>query len=284
LLQGAYDVVRNVSLALCFAAIGTVTLARAPAAATGVLAPYRAVYDLAIDPERDSGKFTSVTGRNVTEFTGSRCAGYTTQARFVTDGRDADGKRRITDSRMRSVETADGRFDFTNETYTDSELTEASAGVAKRQADGRVSVNLTAPAPKTLTLPAGAVFPTELLEGIIAGARKGTRFTGFDLYDGSGDGETTLATVAVIGRQAADSGVGADTSITEAGFAADPHWPVTVSYFDKKERSDESPLYVMSAMFYQNGIAGQVKFIYGKLVLTGRLTTLTMLPATPCPG
>lgn len=255
----------------------------AAAATFDTFVPYRAVYDLAVDPAGIPSGLAAVAGRMVTEFSGSACAGYTTLGRFVTDATTSDGKRQVIDSRVRSVETADERFTFLNETYTDRRLSEASAGAARRHADGRVRVALTSPAQKTLDLDAKTLYPTELLAGIVAAARKGARLASFDLYDGSGNGETLLAASVVIGRQATDDAVGADTPVREAGFAATPHWPITVSYFRKTEGSDETPVYAMEGVLYENGIAAQVKFIYDKLVMTGRMTTLTMLPPVPCP-
>jgi hypothetical protein len=264
------------------ASLAFVLLAAAPAAAAVpvVLAPYRAVYDLSVDPARESSDM-DVTGRLVTEFTGSPCAGYTTKARFVTDSTNADGEHEVTDSRMSSVETVDGRFDFTNETYTKGELSDVSEGTAQRAADGRITVKLTKPAVKTVDISAGSLFPTESLVRMIEEARKGTRFIGLDMYDGSENGETPLATAVVIGKPVEDS---ARAQIADGGFEAEAHWPMTISYFSRIDRSDDQPLYVMSGMFYQNGIASRVKFDYGEVTLAGKLTTLTMLPVTGCPG
>src|SRR5437588_6356573 len=84
------------------------------------LAPHRAVYDLSLADTSTGGSVASVSGRMVMEFTGSRCAGYTTKLRFVTQTEDSDGQHQVTDSRASTFEAGDGRrLDFTNETYTD---------------------------------------------------------------------------------------------------------------------------------------------------------------------
>jgi hypothetical protein len=263
--------------ALAFVLMG---MAPAVAAVPVVLAPYRAVYDLSVDPSRESSDMADVTGRLVTEFTGAPCVGYTTKARFVTDSTDADGGRDVVDSRMRSVESADGRFDFTNETYTKGELSEVSSGTARRTADGKITVKLTKPAVKTVDISAGSLFPTEALVRMIEEARKGTRFISLDMYDGSENGETALATAVLIGKPVEDAD---KAQIADGGFETEAHWPMTISYFNRIDRSDDQPLYVMSGMFYQNGIASRVKFDYGAVTLAGKLTTLTMLPASACP-
>src|SRR5512146_2189915 len=74
--------------------------AQAPA-----LAPYRAVYDLSVDDTGDSAS-SPVSGRMAMEFTGSRCSGYKSKMRIVTEGEDADGNAQLTDARTESLETA----------------------------------------------------------------------------------------------------------------------------------------------------------------------------------
>ena len=54
------------------------------AAAARMLAPHRAVYDLALDKASDRSGITGITGRMVYEFNGSACDGYTVTFRFVT--------------------------------------------------------------------------------------------------------------------------------------------------------------------------------------------------------
>ena len=55
-----------------------------PAFAAQLLAPHRAVYDLALDKASDRSGITGITGRMVYEFNGSACEGYTVTFRFVT--------------------------------------------------------------------------------------------------------------------------------------------------------------------------------------------------------
>src|SRR5258707_1409174 len=122
-LRGLLEDIRMVRLALAAAVFLGCGLAIAPAGAGPGplgLAPHRAVYDLSLADSSTSGSVASVSGRMVMEFTGSRCSGYTTKLRFVTQTEDNDGQHQVTDSRASTFEAGDGRrLGFTNETYTD---------------------------------------------------------------------------------------------------------------------------------------------------------------------
>src|SRR5690242_8591160 len=78
------------------------------AAAPLALAPHRAVYDLSLANSSTGGSVSRVSGRMVMEFSGSRCSGYTTKLRFVTQTEDSDGQHQVTDSRASTFEAGDG--------------------------------------------------------------------------------------------------------------------------------------------------------------------------------
>ena len=257
----------------------------ASAAATPLaLAPHRAVYDLSLANTSTGGSVSSVSGRMVMEFSGSRCSGYTTKLRFVTQTEDSDGQHQVTDSRASTFEAGDGRrLDFTNETYTDETLAEESHGTASRK-DQDIAVSLSKPADKKFSLAGGIVFPTEQMEKILDSARRGESFVSLDLYDGSEDGQTVFDTAGVIGRESdsADD-IGEEIAVKTAGIAALRHWPVTISYFEQKDATDKPPFYVMHFVIYENGVGRSLKINYGDFALDGRLTHLDMLPSQPCP-
>lgn len=266
-----------VAVAACLAP--SVALAQAPA-----LASYRAVYDLSAD---DSGGEVSATaavgGRMAMEFVGSRCHGYRSKMRLVTEGEDADGNAEVTDARTDTLETEGGRFEFTSETYLNQALSQQATGVATRTADG-IAVNLTKPGKQSFALGRQVLFPTEQMQRVLAAAAEGRHFLAMDVFDGSDTGKVVYATAAVIGQQstAADD-FGDDTLIGKAGFAGLPHWPVTVSYFDKTSgHTDDTPTYVTSFVVYANGIGRALRIDYGTFALVGHLSHLDMLPTPKC--
>ena len=248
------------------------------------LASYRAIYDLALDDTAKESDVGNLAGRLVTEFTGSECAGYKAKLRFVTSMDNSDGQQEVTDSRSTTFEAGDGHhFTFTNETYSNEGLVEQSVGTADRSAGG-VAVALTKPDRKHFGLAVGVAFPTEQIAKVLDAARAGEKFVSIDVYDGSEDGQTVFATAAVIGPgSSAPDDVGDEKAIADAGISGLRHWPVTISYFDKKKGGESTPFYVMSFVVYEDGVGRKLKIDYGDFAISGKLTGLQILPADPCP-
>lgn len=256
------------------------------ACAGGVgLAAHRAIYDLVLDRSSQANDLADLTGRIVMEFSGSQCRGYSLALRFRTEIFDQEGDLRITDARTKTFEDGDGRgFEFVNETFVDDTLTEESRGKADRT-DGSIAVALTRPDGKNFVLDGAVLFPTEQIVRIIEAGRSDQNFLQADVYEGLEDGETVYATTVVVGEGSDSSrDLGEEIAMAEAGVAGVMHWPVTVSYFDQETRGEQTPLYVMSFILYENGISRRLKIDYGDFIVIGRLTDLEMLPEAGCPA
>lgn len=272
------------SLKLPFAFAAAVLAGAAPAAAAVSLVGYKAVIDLSLAPGAELPGIASLSGRSVTEFSGSGCAGYTTKVRFVTRTATEQGKVLIDDIRGTSFESTDGYFEFENEVYSGEALASRSVGTAVRDDHG-VVVELTEPHEQTIDLPADTVFPTEQVMRVVEAAQAGGKFASFPIYDGTDSGETYYQTSTVIGA-ASTSGddLGPETALAEAGLATVPHWPVTIGYFTSKDEASEmTPAFTMSLVLYENGITRDLKIDYGPYALVGKLTHLEVLPSEPCP-
>ena len=273
------------------------SLAGAPVAADGLagLASHRAVYEMSLGAHADRAEVTSVEGRLVYEFSGSKCEGWTSRFRLVTrlglmtgggDPEKQASASRLTDLRTSSYEDPDGKtFDFLNQNYIDDRMVEDTKGLARHE-DGRTTVRLDRPAAKSVDLPSRVKFPTEHLAAIVAAARAGRTLEEIDLYDGSESGEKTYRTTVVIGREQ----TGDDDTTTEPAAASDivkgkRRWPVDVSYFDpaKIATGEATPDYQMSFLLYENGISRKMRLNYGEFSLQGTLSALTALPTSSCP-
>jgi hypothetical protein len=265
-------------LALAFAA--------APMAAEAAvsLATYRAVHDLVLDPSSDTPDLATMNGRLVTEFSGANCSGYSTTTRFVTQAEDGEGESQLADSRSVTFESADGRFDFDNQTFDNGAMSERAHGSAQKSAAG-VAVKLTEPGAKSIDLGRDVLFPTEQTVRIIEAAEAGDHFVSFRAYDGLENGEGVTLTTTVIGAVSTEA-AGNDREVAamaKAGFATLRHWPVTISYFDGGNGVDQLPAYSMSAVLYENGIMRALRLDYGKFTLTGTMARLDVLPPRSCP-
>ncbi len=251
----------------------------APAAALE-LASYRAVYDIDLDAAASTGEVGEISGRVVTEFTGSSCAGYSASMRFVMAVENEDGGRQVTDTRTTSFEDPGGSaLDFSNETYVDEKLASDSSGKARRTGKG-ITVSLTRPASKDLDLAASVIFPTQQVEHILSAAMAGRSFIEESIYDGTDGGQKTFATAAVIGREATGGEAEGPAADNLAGLR---HWPITVSYFDGAEAGEQIATQVMSFNLYENGVQTNITINYGSFTIALRMMRLEMLPPVACP-
>src|SRR5678815_4347178 len=93
---------------------------------------------------------------------------------------------------------------------------------------------------------------------------RGKSILEFPVYDGSETGEKLYNTLTVIGRPIAPGEKPpADASSKIPALAKMTRWPVTISYFEKKDEQDEqaehageqTPIYSIAFELYENGIS-----------------------------
>ncbi|KKX33658.1 cell envelope integrity EipB family protein [Rhizobium sp. LC145] len=264
-------------LTAAFALSGAIS-ANAGAESARMLVPHRAVYDLKLKEASERSGIEGMYGRMVYEFTGSACTGFTTNFRFVT--RISTGEEtRMTDQQTTTFENALAReFRFETKSFTDEQLDKQVRGEAVAGESG-VKVAISAPEQRQIDL-ATSDFPTEHMLEVIENAKKGNRFFESRIFDGSENGDQSLMTTTVLGKEQAPAPGDADAD--KAGeFSKTPYWPVTISYFNEGADGDPTPVYSMSFKLYGNGITRDLTMDYGDFVLTGSLEKLEMLDKGP---
>ena len=251
-------------------------------------AAHRAVYEVSLVRSAPGSGVADMSGRLVYELTGSACEGYTQSMRLVTQSSTSDGTEQMNDMRTTSFEEASGRklrFDSTQ--LRDQQVAEVTQGQAgRRGADGGITIELTKPEKKALSLPATVYFPIQHSIAMLEAARAGKKLFVADVYDGSEKGDKVSATNTVIGGE---SSAAADK--LPAGIAnverlqGLKYWPIATSYFEKNktyDKTDGVPAYEMAAHFYENGVSTRLLMDYGDFSLKGELTELTFLPEGDC--
>lgn len=279
-----------VALVLCItgAADGQ-RAAAAPPADHVLLAPHRAIYDLKLSKSRGSRGIEGVRGRILYDFSGSACEGYQLQFRQVSELDSGEGKAALSDLRSTTWEDGEGKkFRFNSENLFNERRTDIVDGHAERNAKA-VAVSLSKPKEKSFAVPSNAVFPTEHMRRIIAAAREGKSVLDFPVYDGSESGEKLYNTLTVIGHAiASDEKVPTDASAKIPALAKLLRWPVTVSYFDKKDEKaeqsgEQTPVYSITFELYENGISRSLILDYTDFTISGEMTSLELKNAKPCP-
>jgi hypothetical protein len=263
--------------------------AAAPPADHVLLAPHLAIYDLKLSKSQGSRGIEAVRGRILYDFSGSACEGYELKFRQVSELDSGEGKPALSDLRSTTWEDGDARkFRFSSENLFNERRTDVVDGHADRNAK-TVTVNLSKPKEKNFNVPGGAVFPTEHMRRIIAAAREGKSILEFPVYDGSESGEKLYNTLTVIGRPIASGDKApSDAAARIPELAKLTRWPVTISYFDKKdEKSEQSgeqtPVYSIGFELYENGISRALVLDYTDFTISGEMTSLELKNVKPCP-
>lgn len=282
----------SVPVALVLCIIGAADGQRAAAAPPAdhvLLAPHRAIYDLKLSKSRGSRGIEGVRGRILYDFSGSACEGYQLQFRQVSELDSGEGKAALSDLRSTTWEDGEGKkFRFNSENLFNERRTDIVDGHAERNAKA-VAVSLSKPKEKSFAVPSNAVFPTEHMRRIIAAAREGKSVLDFPVYDGSESGEKLYNTLTVIGHAiASDEKVPTDASAKIPALAKLVRWPVTVSYFDKKDEKaeqsgEQTPVYSITFELYENGISRSLILDYTDFTISGEMTSLELKNVKPCP-
>jgi hypothetical protein len=261
----------------------------ARAAATTAFLPHQALYDLSLLKSRGSSPINSARGRIAYGFSGSACEGYTSEFRQVSELDVGEGKVTLSDLRSTSWEDGDGKsYRF----KIDSRMNDAESspvdGIAERTGD-HITVKLKQPEVKTFTIDGDTVFPTQQIQRIVAAAREGKSLLQLTVYDGSDNGEKVFNTLSVIGQpiQGDKNGAEVDPSTTNDQMKSLTRWPVTVSYYDRGNKSregEQTPVYSMSFELFENGVSRALVLDYNDFVIAGALGKFDVKDAKPCKG
>ena len=252
-----------------------------------VLIPHRAVYDLALGQTRENAQVVGVRGRILYDFDGNACDGYTLKFRQVSELDSGEGKISTSDLRTTTWEGGDAkRFKFTSQNFVDQNLVDTVDGHAEH-GSAVTAVDLAKPQHRVLDIDAAVVFPTQHMLRAIEAARAGKTILDFPVYDGSDTGDKVYDTLTVIGgKLAPDERKHDDAAATAPKLARVARWPVTISYFDKgkaQKSGEQTPVYAIGFELYENGISRALSLDYNDFVVTGKLTTLEIKDAKPCP-
>ena len=252
-----------------------------------VLVPHRAIYDLALAQARENAQVASVRGRILYDFDGNACEGYTLSFRQVSELDTGEGKISTSDLRSTTWEGADAKsFKFTSQNFVDYNLIDTVDGHAEHGTSA-TAVDLAKPEHKTLDLDAAVVFPTQHMLRAIEAARAGKTVLDFPVYDGSDSGDKVYDTLTVIGRKiGGNERKHDDAADAEPKLANVARWPMTISYFEKtkaQKSTEQVPVYAIGFELYENGISRALALDYNDFVVSGKLISLEIKDAKPCP-
>ncbi len=249
--------------------------------------PHRAVYEVTLSRVSAGSSIAGLAGRMVYELGGNACDGYTQNLRFVTRTTNQIGEAQTNDLRTKSWESPTGdRLEFDVQNFHDKDLSEASKGVAKRNARaGEVTVSLKKPAPKQSKVLDNPLFPMAHARAVVNAARGGKTIFSTAFYDGSETGEKVYQTTAVIGNPlaAVKSQAGSINTPPLERANTSPSWPIAMSYYDAaKQSGDGRPSFEMSYRFHVNGVTSKFQIDHGDFAFKGTLSQLLFTAPAGC--
>lgn len=251
-----------------------------------ILAPHRAVYDMALGDVRSGAGVSALSGRMVFEITGSKCNGYSQVWRYVTRSTDGNGEVTVNDQRSTSWEDGEAkRLRFESTSYRNRKLVNRVVGRADRAASGNnLSVTLTHPQKKTHALSATAMFPVQHSIAMIDAGRQGKRLFATDFYDGSENGDKIYHVSTLVGKVARPGyNAGLSRIANAARLDKLESWPVAVSYFEPgNANKDQVPSYEVAFVFFSNGVSRRLILDHGTFTIKGTLQKIDFLEPEPC--
>ncbi|WP_439814757.1 cell envelope integrity EipB family protein [Zavarzinia sp. CC-PAN008] len=244
-----------------------------------ILVPHRAVYDLKLGDAKMSSGVEALDGRMVMEWADA-CDGYTLTQRIQTRIYSSDGDPTVTDFRITTWESKDGKsFRFAARQTTNDQVTEDYKGSAVLKDDGSGLVSYTQPSNGQLELGKGTLFPTQHTLALIEAAQAGKHLLSKRVFDGSGP-DVSYEAVAALGKP-----IAADVTLPQGKgvemLKGQPSWPMQLAYFPLVT-TDGVPEYEIGFRMFQNGISTNLVLNYGDFSVNGVLNELQTLPEPGC--
>jgi len=251
-------------------------MAVAAQSGAGGLLSHRAVYSLSRHAGGPSDDVAAVKGRLEVTFEVA-CDGWRLEQFIGFRLYHAEGADLEHVARLAGWESRNGAdYWFSTRSYQDRELLEELGGVARlERPGGHGETEYAKPMKETRPLPAGTIFPARHLLELIAAAKNGEQHLTRTVFDGS-TLDSPYEITAFFAKERASGG--ADTPRELSGERS---WSVRLAYF-KSSAVQPSPEFEMSAILYENGVAGDMIYDYGDFSIDVKLRELEALPVQDC--
>ena len=265
-----------VVLATILVLAGTVPGAAASQSGAPGLLSHRAVYSLSRHIRSTASDIAGVKGRLEITFEVA-CDGWRMEQYIGFRLYHAEGAGLEHVAQLSGWESTDGTdYWFSTRSYQDRELLEELGGVARiDEPGGSGETRFAKPEKELRPLPTGTIFPARHLAELIEAARAGKQHLVRTVFDGS-TLDSPYEITAFIGGERAPG----DENVPR-GVSEKRSWSFRLAYF-KHAAIQPSPEFEMSAILYENGVAGDMIYDYGDFSIDVKLRELEALPAQNC--
>ena len=265
-----------VVLATILVLAGTVPGAAASQSGAPGLLSHRAVYSLSRHIRSTASDIAGVKGRLEITFEVA-CDGWRIEQYIGFRLYHAEGAGLEHVAQLSGWESTDGTdYWFSTRSYQDRKLLEELGGVARiDEPGGSGETRFAKPEKELRPLPTGTIFPARHLAELIEAARAGKQHLVRTVFDGS-TLDSPYEITAFIGGERAPG----DENVPR-GVSEKRSWSFRLAYF-KHAAIQPSPEFEMSAILYENGVAGDMIYDYGDFSIDVKLRELEALPAQNC--
>ena len=259
------------ALFLTAATLRPVAALSAPPAASASLIAHKAMYALTLD-HANNDDIVGAHGTMSYEVTDA-CDAWIVHQQLRLIVTNADGQTIDMDSDYATWEAKDGlKFRFHMRQTTDTAVTSATDGEATlTRVGGPGEAHYTLPEKKTVSLPAGTVFPMAQTAALIAAAADGKRFLALPLFDGTDENGAEDSFTILLDRRK-------PTPTHWPALSALPSTRANISFFDHDPRA-MTPSFQVNVRYWKDGVADGMRMDFGDFVMKGHM--VRFMPGRP---
>lgn len=263
-------------LGALLAAAASVPAAMASQGGSPGLLSHRAVYSLSKHIDSTASDIAGIKGRLELTFEVA-CDGWRMEQYIGFRLYHIEGAGLEHVAHLSGWESSDGTdYWFNTRSFQDRELLEELSGVARlAQPGGSGETRFAKPEKETRPLPTGTIFPARHLAELIDAARAGEQHLTRTVFDGS-TLDSPYEITAFIGKERASRDGDASEHVSKRRS-----WSFRLAYFEV-EAVQPSPEFEISAVLYENGVAGHMIYDYGDFAIDVELRELEALPVQEC--
>ncbi len=249
-----------------------------PSAATSQILPHRAIYDLKLSKTQANSNVTQASGFFEFEWEDA-CSGWTVLHKTRLKVNYSDGRSLDFGASHKSWEAKDGtsyQF-FIKRDYNGGAAEEVRGEAQRGEGDQPGIATYSVPEEREITLPKGAIFPTQhSLELLSAAEGEGLPLWRV-VFDGSGD-DGFFGISAALARPLAP---GEEPGEIAQAVAAQSSWRLQLAFFDIKNQTG-APEQEQALRIFANGVVDELELDYGDFVVKARLRELKPFDAPDC--
>lgn len=263
----------GLSLAIATLCLGSAWL---PALAFQVV-PHRAIYDLTFGGSSGRSNVVDVSGTMAFDWADA-CDGWSVTQRTAMSFTYSSGDTIQLGWSVATWEAKDGlRYRYFIRNFENGELREEYRGEATLDGPDKGGIaHYALPEGRTVTLPAGTLFPTAHTLQLLDRIEAGESFFWATIFDGFNDDALSDVNAVVTTRHGTEAGAQGRLPLLSAG----PSTRVALAFFDHGGDSVQ-PTQEQRLRLHLNGVVESITFNFGEFSVDGALRELEELPS-PC--